>query len=251
MKMIEVLSLDLSNYCSKGCDFCYNHSNREGATMWTTEEVASFAMDCINNGVKSISLGGGEPFEYEGIFEVIESLYPHCYLSITTNGLPLEDDKIWSKLSAVKPDKIHVTIHHPNDECEVERVISQIKRLPRIGIKSGVNLLVSSHNLEYAKRVYSLLIKYLLPDQIILIPQRYSKTPTAKELAYVTGGKPFQGPSCLLKCVKPNNFVSVSWDKRVNYCSYDSGKQQLESLTYEGVINSLKRVVWKSCQQHR
>ena len=30
IEMIEQISIDLSNYCSKQCPFCYNHSRPEG-----------------------------------------------------------------------------------------------------------------------------------------------------------------------------------------------------------------------------
>ena len=125
---IELLSIDLSNYCSKQCSFCYNHSTREGNTVWKPSEVIDFASDCINHGVKAISLGGGEPFEYEGIFEVIEALYPKCYLSVTSNGLPLEKHEVWHKLEQFKPDKIHITIHQPDNEAEVNRVEALLQR---------------------------------------------------------------------------------------------------------------------------
>jgi len=60
--------------------------------MWTPSEVISFAKDCVANGIKAISLGGGEPFEYDGVFEVISALQPIVYLSATSNGLPLTND---------------------------------------------------------------------------------------------------------------------------------------------------------------
>ena len=87
--MIELLSIDLSNFCSKQCSFCYNHSTREGNTVWLPDEVIRFASDCVSHGIKAVSLGGGEPFEYEGVFEVIDALFTRCYLSVTSNGLPL------------------------------------------------------------------------------------------------------------------------------------------------------------------
>ena len=43
--MIELLSIDLSNYCSKQCPFCYNHSTRAGNTLWKPQEVIAFASD--------------------------------------------------------------------------------------------------------------------------------------------------------------------------------------------------------------
>lgn len=247
--MIELLSIDLSNYCSKQCSFCYNHSRREGNTLWKPNEVVAFASDCIDNGVKAVSLGGGEPFEYDGIYDVIDSLYPKCYLSVTTNGLPLLDDEKWNMLLMHKPDKIHITIHNPDNANEVSRVERQIMQLKDSDIKPGVNLLVGADKVDYAKEVYRILLNTISAEQIIIIPQRFSNTPTPKQLASVTEGKPFQSPSCLLGCKRPERFVSISWDKKVNSCSYAPGKQELETLDYEGLQKALNTVSWKSCYE--
>lgn len=215
--------------------------------MWEPHEVISFCSDCIENGIKAVSLGGGEPFEYDGIFEIIDSLYPKCYLSITTNGLPLMKEEVWNKLMLHKPDKVHITIHNPDNNSEVERVMAQIKRLKETGIKPGVNLLVSADKVDAAKVVYSKLKEIINADQIIVIPQRFSNTPTPKHLSVVAGGKPFQSPSCLLGCKRPTEFVSVSWDKKVNSCSYAPNKENLKTLDYKGLTDALKNVNWKSC----
>lgn len=245
--MIELLSIDLSNFCSKQCSFCYNHSRRDGNTIWKPSEVIAFASDCIAHGVKAVSLGGGEPFEYEGVFEVIEALRSLCYLSVTSNGLPLEETAVWQKLEQCKPDKIHITIHQPDNEREVQRVEALFPRLDSIGIKPGLNLLVGADKIEAATQVFQQMTKILQSDQIILVPQRFSNTPTPKQLASVAGGKPFQSPSCLLACKRPDNFCSVSWDKRVNSCSFAFGKEPLETLNYNGLEQALRRVKWNRC----
>lgn len=244
---LELLSIDLSNYCSKQCLFCYNHSTREGNTLWKSQEVINFASDCIKNGVKAVSLGGGEPFEYDGVFEVIEALYPLCYLSVTSNGLPLEDEGVWQKLQNCKPDKIHITIHQPDNEKEVQRVVSLLPRIESMGIKPGLNLLVGADKVEAATIVYKRMMKILKRDQIILVPQRFSNTPTSQQLASVAGGKPFQSPSCLLKCLRPTNFSSVSWDKKVNSCSFAPNKVPLDTLDYNGLVKALDTVKWEKC----
>ena len=248
---IELLSIDLSNYCSKQCSFCYNHSRKEGNTVWIPSEVIDFASDCIKHGVKAVSLGGGEPFEYDGVFEVIDALYPLCYLSVTSNGLPLENKDIWGMLETHKPDKIHLTIHQSDNEAEVSRVVNRLQEIGDLGIKPGLNLLVGADKVEYAKEVYARLNKILESDQIILVPQRFSNTPSPKQLASVADGKPFQSPSCLLKCQRPTNFCSVSWDKKVNSCSFASGKEPLETRDYNGLEKALRRVKWGSCTQKR
>ena len=245
--MIELLSIDLSNFCSKQCSFCYNHSRREGNTMWKPSEVISFASDCIKHGIKAVSLGGGEPFEYEGIFEVTKALYPQCYLSVTSNGLPLEDAGVWQKLELCKPDKIHITIHQPNNEKEVNRVESLLLRINSIGIKPGLNLLVGADKIKAATNVFQRMTQILDGDQIILVPQRFSNTPTPQQLASVARGKPFQSPSCLLACKRPENFCSVSWDKKVNSCSFAPNKMPLQTLDYDGLLEALGKVAWKKC----
>lgn len=244
---IESLSIDLSNYCSKQCPFCYNHSNREGNIQWSPSEVIDFATDCISHGVKSVSLGGGEPFEYEGVFDVIDALYPKTYLSVTTNGLPLLNLDTWKNLLLHSPDKVHITIHQPDDANEVMRVEEQIKQLSRTNIKPGVNLLVSSKKLDDCRIVYDRLLQELSPDQIILVPQRFSCTPTPKQIAEVAGGHPFQSPSCLLECKRPDRFCSVSWDKKVNSCSYAGGKERLRTLDWNGMMEALSNIHFNKC----
>lgn len=216
--------------------------------MWLPLEVIDFASDCIAHGVKAVSLGGGEPFEYEGVFEVIDALYSKCYLSITSNGLPLENSQIWKMLTEHKPDKIHLTIHHPDDVSEIMRIESQLQSIAQLGIKSGLNLLVGDDKIDYAKNAYERLDRILNADQIILVPQRFSNTPTPKQLASVASGKPFQSPSCLLKCQRPSDFCSVSWDKKVSSCSFSPGKVPLETLDFNGLVKALDLVRWRSCQ---
>lgn len=247
----ELLSIDLSNYCSKQCPFCYNHSTRDGNVMWTPEEVISFARDCVAHGIKAVSLGGGEPFEYEGVFDVIDALFPITYLSVTSNGLPLLKDDVWKMLEKHRPDKVHLTIHNADNAAEVARITGQLSRLDGIGIKPGVNLLVPASKLEACAEAYRNVTEVISSDQVILIPQRFSDTPTPKQLASVSGGKPFQSPSCILRCDAPEKFISVSWDKKVNHCSYAGGKRPLETLDWAGVQKALDAVEFRSCLDSR
>lgn len=245
--MKELLSIDLSNYCSKRCSFCYNHSNPEGAIMWKPAEVIDFASDCVKNGIKAVSLGGGEPFEYEGIFEIMAALYPITYLSVTSNGLPLLKRDVFEKLLKHSPDKIHLTIHNPDNQKEVIRVIEQVVELSKTKIKPGVNILISSYCIAECQEVYAKLLETLQSNQIILIPKRFDDTPTVKQMASVANGRPFQSPSCLLKCEIPSKFVSVSWNKKVNHCSYAGGKVALNTLDFAGLVDALERVEFKCC----
>lgn len=247
--MLDRISIDLSNFCSKQCDFCYNHSTKEGNVMWTVEELIPFVLDLHKHGIEAVSFGGGEPFEFDGIFDLISSLMDEMYVSVTSNGLPLENEEVFERLLQNKPDKIHITIHHPENTAEVDRVIKMIKQISEGGIKSGVNLLVSDFNEEDSKKTYlHLLENGISSDRIILIPRRFTCEPTPKQLAEIAGGKPFQSPACLTGCKRPEEFCSVSWDKKVNWCSYAGEKQPLKELTYNGLMEALNKVEFRSCK---
>ena len=110
------------------------------------------------------------------------------------------------------------------------------------------DLLINANKVEHCKATYGSLRKLLEKDQIILIPQRFSDTPTSQQLASVTGGEPFQSPSCLLRCERPERSASISWDKKVNWCSYAGGKQPLKTLDYQGLIEALLKVTFTSYQ---
>lgn len=244
---LEMLSIDLTNHCGKQCPFCYNHSIRDGGVVWKPSEVIGFVKDCVANGIKAVSLGGGEPFEYDGVFEVIGALQPIVYLSVTSNGLPLDDAGRWDALLRNRPDKIHVTIHRPDSGSEVDRVTRTVARLSAAGIRSGVNLMVSASAVDDARRVYARLRRTLGADQIILVPQRFSDTPTPRQLASVAGGQPFQSPDCILGCRRPERFCSVSWDKKANSCSFAGGRQRLATLDFKGLTDALARVDFAGC----
>ena len=246
--MIEIVSIDLSNHCSKGCSFCYNNSNSKGSLMWQADEVVRFISDCIKYGVKAVSFGGGEPFEYAGIFDIISTLKSNIFISVTSNGLPLLHDNIFNKLLENKPDKIHFTIHNPEIIDEVNNVLFLIDKLYDSDIKTGVNLLISASKIKDAHTCTNTLYKNgLTPDRIIFIPQKYNDIPTPKQIAYVASTPQFQSPGCLTTCTPGKRFCSVSWDKKVNFCSYSPSKQTLEELTYMGLMNALNKIKFKSC----
>lgn len=246
--MIEQVSIDVTNYCDKGCWFCYNQSSKEGQSNWTGDELLSFLMDCVNSGVKSISFGGGEPLSFKDLFKITRVLSSKAFVSVTTNGLLLDNPQIFEQVICSGIDKIHITIHFPEKIDEVERVINQIIRLQHTNtVLCGVNLLVSNKNYLDAGKVYKDIRKFLLPKNIILVPMRYKNTPSLQQLSDVSNGEPFQSPSCLLKCSYSKTFCSVSYDQKVNWCSYALGKEKLESLDYAGLEKALNRVVFRTC----
>jgi MoaA/NifB/PqqE/SkfB family radical SAM enzyme len=244
---LELISIELTNRCAKACWFCYNHSAPEGETRWQLDEVLAFVRDCAANGVKAVSLGGGEPLQYPGVFALLNQLDGALFRSVTTNGLLLHGDNL-DRLVAANPNKVHVSIHFPERANEVARVICQVHELASRGVRSGVNFLVTRSNLpaasDAAQRVRDAGIGN---DRIVYLPMRGRDTPTPSELAEVAGRTPFQSMTCLTKCGPSPRFASIGWDKSIAWCSYTAARRRLPELTFAGLTATMNGLGLEFC----
>jgi organic radical activating enzyme len=245
--LIERLSIELTNRCDKGCGFCYNQSQPGGGTLWTVDEIITLVKDCVTHGLRAVSFGGGEPLQYEGLHEILEALQGVLFRSVTSNGLLLTDASQFERLVAAKPDKVHISIHKPSSEVELDRVIATVLALDTAGIPSGINLLVAADQLDITARAAQKIRDAGISNQrIVYLPQRSTNTPTPKDVAKVAGG-PFQSMSCLSSCATSPRFCSLSWDRSVAWCSYTSARHALTTLSYAGLTASLEGLGLINC----
>lgn len=243
---LDRVSIEVTRRCGKGCSFCYNGSGPGGETRWTPEEVVSFVRDCAQNGVRAVSFGGGEPLEYEGLFQALASLRGTLFRSVTSNGLLL--DGMLGELVAAAPDKVHLSIHFPDRAAEVARVIRQVGDLQASGLRAGVNLLVRRTGLAAAaEAAEQLRASAIGNDRIVYLPMRGSDTPTPDEMGRVAGGARFQSMSCLMECGASPRFCSVGWDRTVAWCSYTTERRPLRELTHAGLHEALHGLGLRFC----
>jgi sulfatase maturation enzyme AslB (radical SAM superfamily) len=237
--VVERLSIELSELCSKGCGFCYNGSNREGATDWTADALCAFVLDAAAHGIKAFSFGGGEPLESpELLYPVLAALRGRAFRSMTTNGLLLDAATI-ATLAAAAIDKVHVSIHTPQDTDEVARVIANVTALATAGIRSGVNLLVRKSRLDAARTATRALHEAGIANQrIVFLPMRGTDVPSPADVAHVAAG-PFQSTTCLSQCGPSPRFVSISARRTVAWCSYTVERRRLATPTYAALVATL------------
>lgn len=192
MIALDRISVEPSRRCSKGCSFCYNGSGPDGDGAWTPDALVALAKDCAAHGVKAVSFGGGEPLEYEGIHEVLRALEGVMFRSLTTSGLPLLNEGVFEALLASRPDKVHVSIHAPENPREVERVVAQVGTLAARGVRSGVNLLVRRSRVEEARLAAERLHAAGVDNErIVFLPMRGpgDDAPSDKDVARAAGGE--------------------------------------------------------------
>jgi MoaA/NifB/PqqE/SkfB family radical SAM enzyme len=245
---LERISVEVTNRCNRGCSFCYNRSGPAGETRWTPGALCDFVRDCAEHGVLSVGFGGGEPLLFDGLYEVLRQLDGVIFRSVTSNGEALEGATFDGLVSA-RPDKVHLSIHDPDDETEVERTLARVTALADAGVTSGINLLVARSQLEAAARVARRIRSEGLDNQrVLFLPRRLGDTPSADEVAAVAGrGEPFQSPSCLLRCEPSLRFCTVRWDQTVAWCSYTRSRRPLPRLDYQGLTEALDGLALERC----
>lgn len=235
---LERISIELTNLCAKACSFCYNHSDPTGALAWPADDLIAFVQDCANNGVKAVSFGGGEPLQYPDLYKVLDALSGKIFRSMTTNGLLLQEHL--DRVAAARPDKVHISIHYPQDRDEVERVTQQVIALQDRGIKSGVNLLVGKSWLQDAAQAARHLHDHGIDNsRIVYLPMRIYDTPSPDEVASVAGGSRFQSTTCLSACGISRRFCSISADRTVGWCSYTTSRSKLQGLCHADLMHAL------------
>lgn len=239
MTPLDRISVEPSRRCSKGCSFCYNGSNVDEGGAWSAADLVTFARSCAAGGVRAISLGGGEPLEWAPVFDVLSALDGTMFRSLTTNGLPLADPRVLDRLVAARPDKVHVSLHSPENPREVERVVEQVAALATRGVKSGVNLLVRRSRLGEARRAAAALHEAAIGNErIVFLPMRGEDTPAPNEIASVAGGA-FQSMTCLRSCGKSPRFASIDAERRAAWCSYTRSRRTLASPTHAALLEAL------------
>lgn len=241
-----LVSIELTNVCLKGNQCrrfgCYAKSMPDGETFWKPEELGGFVRNLAANGVQAVSFGGGEPLQYEELWALLDLVSDvPIFKSATSNGLlltPLVAQKLVGKL-----DKLHISIHFPENPVEVSRVLDQYRMIETMGIIPGINFLVKGENKVAEKRaVQQIKDAGIPPERIVFLPLRgkgHKHDPELmSELAMLMGSK-FQSTWCLLECKKSDRFVSIDWQGRVGWCSYTPAKTKMKELTYDGMLEAL------------
>lgn len=248
MGLVDRISIEPSRFCSKGCSFCYNGSSLAGRDGFSAAEVIALARDCAANGVKSVSIGGGEPLEWSGLFETLEALRGVLGRSFTTNGLELiRRPTLYDDIVRARPDKVHVSLHSPESATAIQQLVEQVLELDRRGVSTGVNLLVRQSRLDDARDATVRLEREgITRERIVFLPARgiAGETPSAEDVAWVATGlraksPPFMSMSCLSGCGRRERFVSIGADRTVAACSYTVSRRRLRHLSYAGLLEAL------------
>lgn len=156
----RAVQLAITNGCNLACTFC-SRDTRTPST-WTVSSALTLLRDLADAGVLEVALGGGEPFAFRGLDELVERVYDETPLAIglTTNGV-LCDERRLSRL-APKLSQVRLSLYDDNDwRATVDRFVAS-------GVRWGVNWLLVPARLPFLEQTVLELVERGCRDVLLL-----------------------------------------------------------------------------------
>lgn len=255
----ELIDLSITNYCERGCKFCYRDTEKANPIFLKLndiEKIASQAHDC---GTMQFALGGGNPNQHPQFIEILKILRKHDIVpSYTSNG-----DGLTKEILTATADfcgAMAISAYPPYDENRYENMLSQIKSF---GITVNLHAIIRMETLNMWKKWLvepPSFFKYV--NALIFL--NYKPIKTAKEPVNVEKAREFfeimnqcksikigfdscsmsgivqwmNTPSYLLEPCEAARFSAfVSEDLKMYPCSFMVGKNNYGDLRKESLID--------------
>ncbi len=140
----ELLDISITNWCDKGCEFCYRNSNENGKHILLSD-YESIMKEASKNNVFQVALGGGNPNQHPDFTEILEITRDKYNIvpSYTTNGRGLTS----KVLEATKKycGAVAVSAYEPFDETK-----EAIKLLKSYQIKVNLHYVLDNETIVRA-----------------------------------------------------------------------------------------------------
>jgi MoaA/NifB/PqqE/SkfB family radical SAM enzyme len=154
-----MVTVNLTNRCNQKCIYCEIGSSKTVAekSKLTVEDLKWVIDEMALNNLKKLSLCGGEPFLFEGIFEIVEYAFKNkIRCSITSNGMTVHrlDEK---EINSLKKCEANINLSIDSFENDtnsltrgtpqaLENALKSIQKLREAGISVTVLTVISKYN---------------------------------------------------------------------------------------------------------
>jgi len=142
----ELLDIAITNYCKKGCEFCYRGSNEKGIHMKLDlyERILNSAK---KSGVFQIALGGGNPNQHPDFIEILRMTKEYGIVpSYTTNGQGMTEEIY--EATKEYAGALAVSWYYPYDDAK-----NVIKEAARYGISTNIHFVLDADNINQAREL--------------------------------------------------------------------------------------------------
>jgi MoaA/NifB/PqqE/SkfB family radical SAM enzyme len=129
--------IEITYRCNHLCSFCYNAPS--GAAEMTTEQIFEVLQKVADFGVLYCTLTGGEPLCHKDFFKIAAEVRRlGLALRIYSNGYLMADEKVVSKIEALSPVEVEISIH--GARAETHEALTKVKGSLAKTVKAIENL---------------------------------------------------------------------------------------------------------------
>lgn len=140
----ELIDLSITNYCERGCSFCYRNTSRSDASFMSIADVEKVVSQALACGTMQIALGGGNPNQHPQFVEILKLIREHDIVpSYTTNGDGLSEDVL--QATAMYCGAMAVSVYTPYEEDRYEIMLARIKNY---GITVNLHAIIRNDTLD-------------------------------------------------------------------------------------------------------
>lgn len=140
----ELLDISITNYCERGCGFCYRQSNKNGVHM-AMMDLQNIVKQAQKLGVLQIALGGGNPNQHPDFCEILRLIREYDIVpSYTTNGDGLTDEIL--QCTEDYCGAMAISAYPPFDV----RFEEKIRRIASYGIRLNIHMILMEDTIDTA-----------------------------------------------------------------------------------------------------
>ena len=140
----ELLDVAITNWCDKGCPFCYRKSDESG-THLSVADYTEVMRQAAEMHVFQVALGGGNPNQHPNFIEILRITREEFGIvpNYTTNGRGLTDEVLAA--TARYCGAVAVSAYAPYTET-----IEAVNKLRRAGVNTNLHFILTSKSVETA-----------------------------------------------------------------------------------------------------
>lgn len=139
----ELMDISITNWCDKGCSFCYKSSTVYGKHM-SIDSYKKIIDQAAEMHTFQVALGGGNPNQHPDFIDILEYTHSKGIVpNYTTNGRGLSDDILEATLKYC--GAVAVSVYKPYEDSA-----AVIERMVDFGIKTNVHFILSSDSIDVA-----------------------------------------------------------------------------------------------------
>lgn len=139
----ELMDISITNWCDKGCSFCYKSSTKHGEHM-ALDDYKKLIDQAAEMHTFQVALGGGNPNQHPNFIDILKYTASKGIVpNYTTNGRGLNDEIL--DASRKYCGAVAVSVYPPYDEAAIA-----IEKLANYGIKTNIHFILDAESIHTA-----------------------------------------------------------------------------------------------------